>query len=75
MTTSNTELNLNNYTNNMVISFVVVMISVFGTWGLLLVDIIDSKFAAIWILSNVAGFILQRSGFVLLVKIKICEGG
>ena len=59
----------------MVISFVVVMISVFGTWGLLLVDIIDSKFAAIWILSNVAGFILQRSGFVLLVKIKICEGG
>jgi hypothetical protein len=51
------------------------MISVFGTWGLLLVDIIDSKFAAIWILSNVAGFILQRSGFVLLVKIKICEGG
>lgn len=63
MTTSNNELNLNNYTNNMVISFVVVMISVFGTWGLLIVDIIDSKFAAIWILSNVAGFILQRSRF------------
>tara|TARA_B100001142_G_scaffold330205_1_gene396995 strand:+ start:3096 stop:4340 length:1245 start_codon:yes stop_codon:yes gene_type:complete len=63
MTTSNNELNLNHYTNNMVISFVVVMISVFGTWGLLIVDIIDSKFAAIWILSNVAGFILQRSRF------------
>ena len=49
-------LNINNFT----ISGIIIAMSIIGTWFLASVD---HKFAAIWLLSNLAGFVLQRSRF------------
>ena len=50
--------NLN--TNNFTISGIIIAMSIIGTWFLASVD---HTFAAIWLLSNIAGFVLQRSRF------------
>ena len=50
--------NLNKY--NLLISGAFIFISLIATWFL---SSIDQQFAAIWLLSNVAGFVLQRSRF------------
>ena len=49
-------LNINNFT----ISGIIIAMSIIGTWFLASVD---HTFAAIWLLSNIAGFVLQRSRF------------
>ena len=49
-------LNINNFT----ISGIIITMSIIGTWFLASVD---HTFAAIWLLSNIAGFVLQRSRF------------
>lgn len=53
-----TVFNLNKL--NFTISGIFILISIIGTWFL---SSADHKFAAIWLLSNVAGFVLQRSRF------------
>ena len=63
MTTVNVQINLKNYSNNIFIGISLILSSIFVTWGLLIANVIDNKFAAIWLLSNIAGFILQRSRF------------
>jgi len=45
---------------NFSISWIFILASLIGTWFL---SSVDHRFAAIWLLSNVAGFILQRSRF------------
>ena len=45
---------------NFTISGIFILLSLVATWFL---SSVDHKFAAIWLLSNVAGFVLQRSRF------------
>jgi hypothetical protein len=63
MATTNNEININSYTRNILMSGILILLSIFGTWTLLRADVIDAKYAAIWLLSITAGFILQRSRF------------
>ena len=58
--TKNTSQTFKINRNNLILSGIILLISIVSTWFFASVD---HKFAAIWLLSNVAGFVLQRSRF------------
>ena len=62
MTTStqNTSQTFKVNRNNLILSGIILAISIISAWFF---SSIDHKFAALWLLSNLAGFVLQRSRF------------